>query len=72
MKSLILDVHENSVPEGFADWVKLWLGKSDLVSKRVQILLWDNQLEEAIGEYFSQVNKNDLNYWNHGGNYRIH
>lgn len=73
MKNLDICSFENSVPEWFADWVKLGITKYDSVSRQVSLLLSDNNLEEALAIYDDILNKTAKDFiWTHKGNNRIH
>jgi len=55
---------ENSVPRGFSDWAKLWLLKSDNISKKIY-LLSNNELEEALWIYNYHFYQNNTPEWTH-------
>lgn len=64
---------ENSVPEGFADWVKIWDMKNDEVHQKVQALLSENQLEEALEIHYNTLMRwFDFDWYTHRWNNRIH
>ena len=64
---------ENSVPKGFTDWTKLWLQKDDTTSQKVQYLLSNNELEEALWIYDSILFSLESTFpWKYVWNDRIH
>ncbi len=72
MKHLHLCPYENQVPEWFASWVKIWAFKTDTISRKVQKLLSNNELEEALWIYNNFLHWKTILTGNHPGNHEIH
>lgn len=73
MQALDICSIESSVPEWFADWVRIWLKKDDYISKKVSALLSNDELKEALAMYDYTLHKNTEGFvWTHRGNNRIH
>lgn len=73
MNTLDIDAFENSVPEWFVDWVKIWFEKQLPVNKRVEQLLWENNLEAALEIFDTTLHRDTvIQSPTHSWNNRIH